>query len=363
MFQLLSVALPGTLAITSSLLLPLPSEAVSLQTDYANLQILRVEREVSFSLETTLMEIEIDGEPMDRPGQGRGGMDVTTNSVVLNDYKATAEGVPIHIVRTFEELGAIRATDEGEEEMPASPMMPAAGLKIDISLDEEGAQKISVLEGEAPENEEFMQSQPMTLSLDVLLPSDAVEVDATWELDSDAIQSVLGSLYPQRGPRPEGEGRRRRDDRMAQDGPPQGRRGGRGGNSIGQFLMEAEWSGEATLASVDTEFEGEKCAVIELTFEAAGDLPERVQAEGRGRGDRSIAPVNQILPVEGEAEVKLQGKLYYSIAGKHPVAFKVEGKLASSNSVTRDRGERTMSMYSEQEGEISLKYTLTHEER
>ncbi|MDF1837565.1 MAG: hypothetical protein P1V35_06850 [Planctomycetota bacterium] len=364
MLQLLSVGLTGSLALAGSLLLPAP-EAIDLTTDYASLQLLRVEREASFSIETTVMEMEIDGEPVDRGGRGMGSMSTTTRSVVLNDYKATAEGVPSHIIRTFEELGGTQETPDGEQELPANPAQPAAGLKIDISLDEEGDQKITVVEGEAPENETFMESQPMTLALDSLLPTEAVEVDGTWDLESEAITGALGRLMPQRAPRPQGEGRRRGGDRMPQDGPPQGRRQGRGGNSMGQFLREVEWSGEAKLISVDTEHEGEKCAVIEFTMEAAGDLPERQGGGGRrgGGGDRALEWNPQVLPVEGEAEVKLTGKLYFSIAGKHPVALNLEGELASSNSMVRERGERTMSMYSEQEGEISLSYTFTHEER
>ncbi|MBL4771479.1 MAG: hypothetical protein JKY61_10145, partial [Planctomycetes bacterium] len=227
MFQLLSLALPGTLAIAGSLLLPQPQTSIDLQTDYASLQILRVERQTNFSLETTAFEMEIDGEPVDSPmGQGGGASTTSMQSVVLNDYVATREGVPIHIVRTFEGLGATRETDEGEDELPASPAAPAAGLKIDITTDEEGEQEITVLEGEAPENEAFMESQPMGLAVDALLPTESMEVEGTWELDNDAIQSALGSLMPQRAPRPEGQGRRRPDDRFPQDGPPQGRRRG-----------------------------------------------------------------------------------------------------------------------------------------
>ncbi len=365
MLQLLSAGLTGSLAIAGALLLPTP-DAVDLRTDYANLQLLRVEREASFSIETTVMELEIDGEPVDRGDRGMGGSSTTMRTVVLNDYKATTDGTPIHIVRTFEELGGSQETPEGEMEVPENPAMPAAGLKIDIATDEEGEQKITVVEGEAPENEKFMESQAMTLAIDVLLPTEAVEVDGTWELESDAIKSALGRLIPQRPRRPEGErGRRRGGDRMPQDGRPQGRRGGRGANSMGQFLREAEWTGEAKLISVDTEHEGETCAVIELTMEASGDLPERTRGGGgrRGGGDRSIELNTQPLPVEGEAEIKLKGKLYFSMVGNHPVALTLEGKLAASNSMVRERGESTMSMYSEQEGEVSVTYALSHEER
>lgn len=366
MFHLLSAALPGSLAIASTLLLPLPTEGVTLKTDYEALQILRVERTTSFSLETVAFEIEVDGEPMDRPGgQGMGGSTTTMSSVVLHDYKATSEGVPTHIIRTFEELGGSIDTDDGEQDLPDNPARPAAGLKIDIQLDDEGEQAITVVEGKAPENEKFMKQQAMVLALDVLLPADAVEVDATWELEADAVLKTLGQLMPARAPRPEGQGRGRRgDDRFPQDGPPQGRRGGnRGAGNIGQFLKEAEWTGEAKLISVDTEHEGEVCAVIEIKFEASGELPERQFGGGRGRRERSVSPSIQPMALESEASVELKGKLYFSIEGKHPVAFELEGKLGASETTVRDRGERTMSMYREQEGEISLTYAFTSEER
>ncbi len=366
MFHLLSAALPGSLAIASSLLLPLPTEGITLKTDYEALQVLRVERTTSFFLETVALEIEIDGEPVDRPmGQGRGGVTTTTNSVVLHDYKTTSEGVPTHIIRTFEELGSAVETGEDEQDLPANPALPEAGLKIDIQVGEDGEQTITVVEGDAPENEKFMKKQAMVLALDVLLPADAVEVDATWELDTDAVRKALGQIMPARAPRPEGQGRRRRgDDRFPQDGPPQGRRGGsRGNGAIGQFLKEAEWTGEAKLISTETEHEGEMCALIEIKFEASGELPERQMGGGRGRRERSVSTPGMPIALEGEAEIELKGKLYFSIEGKHPVAFELEGKLEASETTVRDRGERSMSMYREQEGEISLSYALSSEER
>ncbi len=366
MLHLLSAALPGSLAIASTLLLPLPTDGVTLKTDYEALQILRVERSTSFSLETVAFELEVNGEPVDRPGGGGlGGSTTTMKSVVLNDYKTTAEGIPTHIVRTFEELGGSIETEDGEQDLPANPARPEAGLKIDIQVDDEGEQAITVVEGEAPENDKFMKKQAMVLALDVLLPADAVEVDATWELDADAIRKALGQIMPARAPRPEGQGRRRRgDDRFPQDGPPQGRRGGsRSNGTIGQFLKEAEWAGEAKLTSVETEHEGEMCALIEVKFEASGELPERQFGGGRARRERSVS--SPILPIalEGEAEVELKGKLYFSIEGKHPVAFELQGKLAASETTVRDRGERSMSMYREQEGEINLTYAFSSEER
>ncbi|HPF15171.1 MAG TPA: hypothetical protein PLJ12_12955, partial [Planctomycetota bacterium] len=306
-------------------------------------------------------------EPMDRPGRGMGDINVKTHQAHMDDFLTVTDGVPTHVKRTFGALSASRETEEGEVEMPKNPAMPAEGLVVDIQVQEDGSQKITVDEGEAPDNEKFLEHQPLEFALDGLLPPEAVEVDAKWELDNEVIRRALGDLMPAPGPRPEGEGRgRRRDDSARQDGPPRGRRGMGGGGNIGRFLQEAEWTGEATLISIDKEYEGEVCAVIEIKLEAEGDLPENPMG-GRGKrgGDRMVNPATATAsaPIEGDASVEVKGKLYFSMKNHHPVALKLEGKLETSESNTSERGERTISMHVEREGTFQVEYSYKHETR
>ena len=369
MQSLISTVLPGAaLLLLTPVSVAQPSEGHTLSTQYASIEIVQVAREVTFGMEVTSMEIEVDGEPQESMGRMGGGNTTHVRRVYKDDIKKVgADNVPTHIVRTFGDITGKRITDEGEQEIEASPMQPASGLVLDIEVNAEGEQKIKVVEGEAPENDAFLAAQPMVFAVDGLLPSEAVEVDGTWDLDSDAIRQALGDLVPARAPRGERPNRRERDDRsVTQDGRRRGQGMRRMGGDIGGFLKTAEWTGEGTLVSLKKEYEGAQYAFLEFTMECEGDLPEPEQRAGRrGRGgdDQVALPTTRAQAVEGEATLAIKGKMYFDMEAGRPVAVMLEGKIEASNSRTMNRGDREISMYSEQEGEVKVNYTFQYEKR
>ncbi len=359
-----TLCLTGTLALITPFALAFVSEAKTLKTDYSGMEVLKVERQVSLSMETTVMEIEIDGEPREMGDRGMPKTEMSMGHSYSDDFKAVTEGVPTHIERTFGEWAASRQGADGPVEIERSPTLPEDGLKIEIKI-EDDEQKIKVLEGEAPENEEFMESQPMTLAVDGLLPTEAVEVDGTWVLEDAAIRAAIGDLSVPRAPRPEGQGRRRGGDRMTQEGRRQGR-GRTGGGNLQGFLAAAEWTGEAKLASLEAEFEDAKYALIDLELVCEGDMPERVIRQGRpGRGDDNVGGLEALLSntLEGTGKITVKGKLYYSIETQRPVALMLEGEIEIVESTVREQRERTMTMHQEQEGVLKLNVRFAHQTR
>ena len=366
--------LPAYLPAAALLLTPSPAtqeaEGVRLQTNYASIEVVQVTREVNFGMETTAMELEVDGEPQEGMGGMMGGSSSTVRSVHKDDFlKVNEQGVPTHIKRSFAGIQSKRTGREGEErELDASPMEPQDGLVLDIRVTEEGEQKIKVLEGEAPENEAFMEKQPMVFAIDGLLPEEAVAVDQSWELENDAIRRALGNWSPARRPRPEGERgfRRRGEDRAAQEGR---RRQGfrRMGGGMGSYLRTAEWEGEATLVSLKAEFEDAQYALIEFKMSSEGVIPERERSERGGRrrgGDDRVQPLaTQPKAVESDAEIEIKGKLYFDLEAGRPVTLLLEGELGSTTSHTSQRGDREISMYMEQEGEVKLRFDFAYETR
>ncbi|MEZ6005029.1 MAG: hypothetical protein R3F33_12675 [Planctomycetota bacterium] len=347
-----SLALLGPLTLPQ----PLSTDAVTLKTDYSGLKTLVIERTVDVKIETTAMEIEVDGEKRDTPGRGMGSTEFRLSQSRKDSFKAFADGKPSKLRRTFVEMGGTRVDPEdGEVDMEMPATVPQEGLVIDITVQEDGTQKIEVVEGKAPENPAFMERQPLTLAVDHLLPTEELEVDGTYTIEAGDVRIALGELFPPRAPRPEGmEAGGPRRERSVQDGRRRRMGGGFGGAGIGQFLASAEWEGEGKLVSLDKEYEGQSCAVIELTIKADGELPEGQFGGGRQPRERAFFPPTGPLPVEGEIGIEWKGKLYFSLEHKAPVALQLEGHLNLENNTTREGRNGTMSMHMEQEGTLKL---------
>ena len=126
-------------------------------------------------------------------------------------------------------------------------------------------------------------------------------------------------------------------------------------------MQQAEWETEATLASGTEDLDGIECHVIELTFEAEGDM-EEPQFGGRGRDrDFVLGPDGALWAlVETTYEVELEGSLYFSVEDARPVKIELEGELTIEMDMERGRDDFTMRIQRTQEGEIE--HTVTIEE-
>ena len=336
-----SLSLSVSLALISPLAVALVTEGHTFKINYEELQLLRVERSHSHSMRTTVIEFEVDGEIRDM-SDSMPAIGASLSHTFTDNFMAASDGEPTHIVRTFGEWKAFGNLGDESSDLQATPAIPAYGLRLEIKM-KDGEQRIKVLEGEAPENDAFMEIQPMQLCVQGLLPTEGVKVEGTWELESEAIRQAIDDLSIPHAPQDRGM--------LGYGGP------GRG--NITRFIGQAEWTGEGKLTHLEAEFEDQKYALIELTMEAEGDLPQ-LERRGQGRAPGMLAAQGQ---PSGEAKVTIQGKLYYSLADQRPVALMLAGEIETSSDMESEFRGRPMTEHQEKEGEMKVTVRFTALER
>ena len=62
--------------------------------------------------------------------------------------------------------------------------------------------------------------------------------------------------------------------------------------------------------------------------------------------------------LENSFDISLEGRLYFSLAGKHPLELSIEGTFSQESVRERSRGESTMVISSFTEGEYSHTVTI-----
>lgn len=329
-----------------------------LTTDYAAERTLRIVAETQASVETTDFSFERDGEPQDSGGRGfgGGGSELSREIVQLDTVLAHADGEPIKVKREFDtvESTTSRGGRDGEtrETEADSPM---DGETLILSLDDDGDVVAALESGDDPDEGSMLEGHSLTLALDALLPDGDVDSGDSWEIDKDALLRALAmdverALFPRAAPEGGGEGRGGRG----------GFGGGRGGGSPVAFFNDADWEGKGTYTGSTEEIEGLECAVIELEFEAEGDLPER--QFGRTPRESFFGPAGTWSVLESTYEVTLEGKLYFSLEEKRPVKLELEGEFTLETNREFDRGGSTMSMSTTREGEYEYTVTVTLED-
>ncbi len=325
-----------------------------LSTDYGRERSLRIVSEAKLELETTAFEMTVDGEPADRKGGGPGDMAFeASRRTVLVDQILSGEGARPHKVRrTFETLAEKSALFFGEEARDDEREGPLQGLVLELTQDGEGAPKVEVVQGNAPEDPALLEGHALFLALDALLPSSEVAVDSSWELDDGSVKRALALaldplLFPERKPE---EGER---------GPGLRGSGMRGGSPM-RYLANVQWKGKATLIETGADKEGgEPCARIQIELEGTGDLPESPWRRGPERGFR-FEPGGSALPAtaEGTVDVRLAGSLLVSTVRRIPVSLELTGEMTTENEFERERDGRMFSMHHTQSGPVSFAVTV-----
>ena len=342
--------------IACSLLAVVPG-GVALSTQYEADHSLRIEIESSVTLETTTMEIEVDGERQE-PRGGSMASESTKREVHVDHVVEVKDGKPAKVRRQFEELAGKITFSGGENTNELELEAPLGGTTIEITRDGDGPADATAVEGGKPDDK-LLEGHVPDLFLDGLLPDGAVEVGATWELDSDTIRKALrldvaDALFPRQQPESSGEegGRRRGSMRrmMGDSG----------------LMQRAEWKGKAKLAATDEEVDGVACAVIELVLTASGDIPEPEMGGRRERGQvfgvdaigRSAAG---LAVTKSTFEVDLTGKLAFATKEKRPVSLDLEGSAKTEVESESTRSERTFKMHMIREGSVTFQATVTPE--
>lgn len=333
------------------------ASGATLSTNYETEKTLRVVTETVTDMETTEFSMERDGVPIDRPGGGLGGGTSTMRRLVtLDTVLASEEGAPTQLRREFEEALTITAMSFGEEGMDVENESPFQGLVLEIDSDGDA----KVVDGDEPQHDDALAGHALRFSIDAFLPGTEVEVEDSWDLESDAILHGLGldavdKLFP-RPERPEGGGRGPDGERGQGGG-----RGGRGGGSSSGMLTALEWEGTASLVTLEEEHDGRNCAVIAIELSAEGELPEgaggfggrggRGRRGGGGGGGNALALPSR-PSFENTAEVELEGMLWFDVESGLPVELALEGTVRTVRDNTFEGGNGSMSIYSVREGPI-----------
>ncbi len=339
--------------------------ADELKTQYSKEHPIRVEVESTQTMETTAMEITRDGEPMEGRGMGRGGSEASISYTYVDRIGAMSDGSPTQLEREFEEVGGVSTMAMGEESRESDRESPLDGETLVLEVDDEG-DTIATLKGDDnPEPASILKGHSMTLPLDGLLPDGEAKIGHSWEPEGAAVLAALGlDVMPALFPRPErGEGNSERGERGGRGG--RGPRGG-GGGSLG-FLREAEWETEATWVERTQTHDGHECIVIELTFEAEGEMPE---FGGRGRDreqsewglSRPESIGSSVVRVDNTYEIEVSGELLYSLEAQRPVKLTLEGEITQEMSMERDTPDFSMSIYRLQEGSLSHTIVISNED-
>lgn len=338
-----------TLAATTGVMIE-----TTLATRYSTERTFEVSVAVESSSETLSSEFYIDGEPMEGRGFGGGGSSTTMSYSYTDTAKEVKAGALTKVERSFDEVSASteREGRDGPMEMEAESSFE--GLTILIT-GEDDESEVEIVDGEEPEGEGRLEGHRLSLPLDALLPEDAVEPGASWDIEGEDLMIALGAPLerklidrPERG----GEG----------GGGGRGGRGGRGGMRGGSArtglgaIAGGDWSITATFTEETEESGGLECAVISLGMEVEGAMEARQRGGRGGRGGqfRTGAPLS--LPQESTYTGEFEGALLWSIEEERPVALRFEGSYQVDMEMEREtqRGLMEMSRSTETTLEINV---------
>jgi len=338
----------ATIPALSLLLIP----AADLTIDYTAERSLEVTIETEVTSETTHSLMEIDGEPFERGNRfGGGGSEFGREVVFTETVLEHDDGAPTEVKRAFDTVEGTRTIAMGEESRDFDVESPMEGVTLILTLEDDEVTAELEDDGDA-ERSEMLEGHSVTNLLHGLLPGGD---DESWEPSGEAIAAALlldveGALFPppqvDEGDGGEGRGRGR------------GMRAPRGGSALG-FLGDAEWDAEAELTDRTEDVDGVECSVIELTFEAEGDMPERSFG---GRGGRAFGLAGTEVLVENTFEVELTGALYFSVEERRPVMLELEGEFIQETLTERDTERGEFRLERTQEGTIEHTITITSED-
>lgn len=339
----------GTVALAASAAAGVLIEA-TFATRYSTERTFEVSVAVESANETLSSEMYIDGEPMEGRGFGGGGSSTSMSYSYTDTAKEVKDGVPTKVERSFDEVSASteREGRDGPMEMEAESSFD--GLTILIS-GEDDESEVEIVDGEEPEGEGRLEGHRLSLPLDTLLPEEAIEPGATWDIEGEALMIALGAPLegklidrPQRGGEGGGEGRGGRG----------GMRGGSPRTGLGA-IAGGEWSITATLTEETEEAGGLECAVISLEIEVEGAMEAR-QRGGRGGRGGQLLPPSAPAPQESTYTGEFEGALLWSIEEERPVALRFEGSYQVDMEMEREtqRGLMEMSRSTETTLEINV---------
>ncbi|MCA8980953.1 MAG: hypothetical protein KDC14_13075, partial [Planctomycetes bacterium] len=146
-------------------------DGVELKTAYSEGAALRIETEATFKIETVDMTITVDGE--EREGFGAGASSADTRRIVQVDrVVALADGAPVKLVRSFEEISGTGSMSFGDQEQEIEFECPLSETVLELTLDD-GEVTAEVSVGGSVDSE-LLDGHHLELALAALLPDGEV---------------------------------------------------------------------------------------------------------------------------------------------------------------------------------------------
>ncbi|MDZ4773701.1 MAG: hypothetical protein SGI72_11275 [Planctomycetota bacterium] len=319
-----------------------------LATKYSSERDLKYEITSSMTMEVTSMEGERNGEPIDAPGHGMKS-EMETVEVHIDHVIDAADGKPTKVRRHFEKIAGTMGMTMGENSNDSQIESPFNGITLELTETKDGVEA-EVVDGTEPEGEGALKGHRLDSFLDGFLPTEAVEVDASWDLEKTAISRAL--RIDQRKvlfPRPSGGG-------GPNGGGGGGRRGGMRGGGTSGMLDDAEWKGTAKLISIDKDIDGVICSVIQLKLEASGEreMPTRAPRGG-------MFAIEPAFENTMSYDARLEGTFAFSTKEQRPVQLALEGTLHTDTKTEFSNEEFSMKMHTKSDGKIEIAIEVSEE--
>lgn len=338
----------ATIAATAGVLIE-----ATLATRYSTERTFEVSVTAESSNEVLSSEMYLDGEPMDRGGFGGGGSSTSISYSYTDTAKEVKDGALSKVERSFDEVSASSEREGRDGPMETEAESSFDGLTIMISgADDES--EVEIVDGEEPEGDGRLEGHRLSLPLDTLLPEDAVEPGATWDIEGEDLMVALGGpLQAKLIDRPE---------RGGEGGEGRGGRGGRGGMRGGAVrsglapIAGGDWSITATFTEETEEAGGLECAVISLEIEVEGTMEARQRGGrgGRGGGGGGLYSPIGTAPQESTYTGEFEGTLLWSVEEERPVAFRFDGSYQVDLELERETQRGLMEMSRSTETTIEL---------
>jgi len=268
------------------------------------------------------MSMVMNGQDMSDMMEMEMETEVVVSAKIVDTYDEVADGRPVKLTRTYEELGSdtnVKSSNPmtGDVDLDAAGSSSLEGQTVVFSWDADD-EDYSIAFGEDSDgDDELLEGLAEDLDLRAFLPDDDVSEGDAWSVDTGAMKRILapgGSLKIEPA-----------DDSQSGMGM-----GGNSPSNFGEFLEDFDGEITATLDEVREE-EGSRMAVISLSFEtsSATDMTEwmeEMMAEAEMPEGMEIEMDVESFDMEFTFEGS--GELLWNLGGGHFQSLEISGEIS-----------------------------------
>ncbi|HKX46568.1 MAG TPA: hypothetical protein VJP77_07685, partial [Planctomycetota bacterium] len=290
------------------------------------------------------MDMLMNGEPSPFPMEMDMTMTSETEVEVVDQYVGMGDGRPSKLERTFENIAsnnssAISNPMMGDMDIDLAAHSDLQGLKVVFTWDAEaGAYSPSFPEG-VEADAELLEDLNEDMDLRALLPEGDVALDASWEVDPQALVGVLApggnlKLVPEES------------EELPMGNMP--------GSDMDLSDMLGEMSGDVTCTFVGTrEVDGKRLGAVKVVVDvtSTNDLSDMIGEMMEDAPDMGAEIEFDSMDVEWSFEG--EGELLWDLAGGHLHAFELTGDVVMAMDMAMNMSMQGQNMSIEQSLELS----------